>query len=298
MLYGYVWPKTTPDDTDDEEERELDHRRVHRFLDPVEEARARGKEVAPHLVRSKERERRWEEERVRNLKAANAKKGKSGKAQDEMVGDVKKYAGIWFQRKKREPKTTATSAKSKGTQKKATRTPAKLKGRTTLTSRRASLVGKVVKSTTPQPVQSSRIKKGTGAAQSFHQSIRDGSARQSPEDEESEYEMREFRPFPSLPLRRSARRGDKVKGVLAEAETSDDEADEVQDGAQFATSTLAIQQTNVIKTCEAGRCLEPYKAPGEGADTVRLQGSTDTGLRRSSRTAGSRVRSWAGETFM
>lgn len=36
-LYGYMWPKTEPEDSDDDEERVLDHRTVHRFIDPSEE---------------------------------------------------------------------------------------------------------------------------------------------------------------------------------------------------------------------------------------------------------------------
>lgn len=36
-LYGYMWPKTDVEDSDDEEERILDHREIHRFVDPAEE---------------------------------------------------------------------------------------------------------------------------------------------------------------------------------------------------------------------------------------------------------------------
>ncbi|KAL8383330.1 hypothetical protein RB595_006871 [Gaeumannomyces hyphopodioides] len=43
ILYGYVWPKTESDGPHDTEERVLDHRTVHRFLGPEDEARARGK---------------------------------------------------------------------------------------------------------------------------------------------------------------------------------------------------------------------------------------------------------------
>ncbi|KAK0666540.1 putative histone-lysine N-methyltransferase set-9 [Cercophora samala] len=42
-LYGYVWPKTQPAGKNDKEERILDHRLINRFLDPEDEARARGK---------------------------------------------------------------------------------------------------------------------------------------------------------------------------------------------------------------------------------------------------------------
>lgn len=43
-LYGYIWPKTEPAGPWDDEERILDHREVHRFLDPEEEAKARGRQ--------------------------------------------------------------------------------------------------------------------------------------------------------------------------------------------------------------------------------------------------------------
>lgn len=42
-LYGYVWPKTEKAGPRDKEERILDHRVVHRYLDPESEARVRGR---------------------------------------------------------------------------------------------------------------------------------------------------------------------------------------------------------------------------------------------------------------
>ncbi|KAI1426981.1 hypothetical protein F5Y12DRAFT_739389 [Xylaria sp. FL1777] len=44
-LYGYSWPKTEKDGPADKEERVLDHRTIHRFLDTEEEARIRGRKV-------------------------------------------------------------------------------------------------------------------------------------------------------------------------------------------------------------------------------------------------------------
>ncbi|KAI0542222.1 hypothetical protein GGR58DRAFT_453168 [Xylaria digitata] len=44
-LYGYSWPKTEKEGPSDKEERILDHRTVHRFLDTEEEARIRGRKV-------------------------------------------------------------------------------------------------------------------------------------------------------------------------------------------------------------------------------------------------------------
>lgn len=51
-LYGYGWPKTEPEDSEDDEERVLDHRTIHRFIKPSEEktirklAKASGESVA------------------------------------------------------------------------------------------------------------------------------------------------------------------------------------------------------------------------------------------------------------
>ncbi|PTB59192.1 hypothetical protein M431DRAFT_75430 [Trichoderma harzianum CBS 226.95] len=42
-LYGYAWPKTDKTGPSDKEERILDHRMIHRFLDSNDERRARGR---------------------------------------------------------------------------------------------------------------------------------------------------------------------------------------------------------------------------------------------------------------
>lgn len=42
-LYGYIWPKTDKLNSRDKEERILDHRTIHRFLDPDSEAKVRGR---------------------------------------------------------------------------------------------------------------------------------------------------------------------------------------------------------------------------------------------------------------
>ncbi|TFA98188.1 Histone-lysine N-methyltransferase SET9 [Trichoderma ghanense] len=44
-LYGYVWPKTDKTGPMDKEERILDHRMIHRFLDSNDERRARGRKL-------------------------------------------------------------------------------------------------------------------------------------------------------------------------------------------------------------------------------------------------------------
>lgn len=45
-LYGYMWPKTDKEGPSDKEERVLDHRTIHRFLNRYDEARARGRKGA------------------------------------------------------------------------------------------------------------------------------------------------------------------------------------------------------------------------------------------------------------
>ncbi|PLB33935.1 SET domain-containing protein [Aspergillus candidus] len=44
MLYGFRWPKTDPEGNNDDEERVMDHRTVHRFLYPEEESRVSRKD--------------------------------------------------------------------------------------------------------------------------------------------------------------------------------------------------------------------------------------------------------------
>lgn len=51
-LYGYQWPKTEREGPQDKEERILDHRVVHRFLDPEDEIKIRGRKL-PRWASSK-----------------------------------------------------------------------------------------------------------------------------------------------------------------------------------------------------------------------------------------------------
>ena len=53
-LYGYQWPKTEKEGPHDKEERVLDHRTVHRFLDREDELRIRGRKI-PSSAASKPR---------------------------------------------------------------------------------------------------------------------------------------------------------------------------------------------------------------------------------------------------
>jgi histone-lysine N-methyltransferase SUV420H len=52
-LYGYIWPKTEPAGRGDDEERILDHREVHRYLDPAEEAKVRGRQYWKDRMKEK-----------------------------------------------------------------------------------------------------------------------------------------------------------------------------------------------------------------------------------------------------
>ncbi|KAJ6782973.1 hypothetical protein PWT90_10789 [Aphanocladium album] len=55
-VYGYMWPKTDKEGPRDKEERVLDHRTVHRFLDHCDEKRARGRKGVPEQEQTPEEE--------------------------------------------------------------------------------------------------------------------------------------------------------------------------------------------------------------------------------------------------
>ncbi|GKT99613.1 histone-lysine n-methyltransferase set9 [Fusarium langsethiae] len=56
-LYGYIWPKTDKAGPNDKEERILDHRTIHRFLDPDDERRVRNrKSFGTHKTNTEEAE--------------------------------------------------------------------------------------------------------------------------------------------------------------------------------------------------------------------------------------------------
>ncbi|CAK4021736.1 Histone-lysine N-methyltransferase SET9 [Lecanosticta acicola] len=55
-LYGYYWPKTDKEGKHDKEERVLDHRTIHRFIDPEEERMERkGRKALADVLREKEK---------------------------------------------------------------------------------------------------------------------------------------------------------------------------------------------------------------------------------------------------
>ncbi|KAJ8127673.1 hypothetical protein O1611_g5965 [Lasiodiplodia mahajangana] len=51
-LYGYSWPKTEREGPHDKEERVLDHRTIHRFLDTEEEAKVRGRKIPVYVAKA------------------------------------------------------------------------------------------------------------------------------------------------------------------------------------------------------------------------------------------------------
>ncbi|KAL7819469.1 hypothetical protein V8C44DRAFT_139137 [Trichoderma aethiopicum] len=71
-LYGYVWPKTDKTGPADKEERILDHRMIHRFLDSNDERRARGRKL---LSASKDTEE------------ADAERGRASRRESNRAGD-------------------------------------------------------------------------------------------------------------------------------------------------------------------------------------------------------------------
>lgn len=66
-LYGYYWPKTDKENKNDKEERVLDHRTIHRFIDPEEERSERkGRRTLADVVREKEFSERLDSEESTN----------------------------------------------------------------------------------------------------------------------------------------------------------------------------------------------------------------------------------------
>lgn len=62
-LYGYYWPKTDKENKNDKEERVLDHRTIHRFIDPEEERIERkGRRTLADVVREKQLSERLDSE--------------------------------------------------------------------------------------------------------------------------------------------------------------------------------------------------------------------------------------------
>ncbi|EMC99144.1 hypothetical protein BAUCODRAFT_393590 [Baudoinia panamericana UAMH 10762] len=56
-LYGYYWPKTDREGRFDTEERVLDHRTIHRFIEPEEErSEKKGRKTLAEMVREREKE--------------------------------------------------------------------------------------------------------------------------------------------------------------------------------------------------------------------------------------------------
>jgi histone-lysine N-methyltransferase SUV420H len=81
-LYGYVWPKTEKAGPSDKEERILDHRLVHRFLNTNDERKARGRKCLPEREES---EQPSEPERGRRLQRGPVKKKPNDEIRDVVV---------------------------------------------------------------------------------------------------------------------------------------------------------------------------------------------------------------------
>ena len=67
-LYGYYWPKTDKEGKLDREERVLDHRTIHRFIDPEEErSEPKGRKTLAEVVKERELSSRQESEETEGL---------------------------------------------------------------------------------------------------------------------------------------------------------------------------------------------------------------------------------------
>ncbi|RDW65339.1 hypothetical protein BP5796_10031 [Coleophoma crateriformis] len=106
-LYGFLWPKTDREGSDDEEERILDHRTVHRFIRPEEEKLSRKRDQAAieqHASRAlsiaieQEKIKKWNAGSGWELSAKEKKKlekavsKKLGKTEKEKEGVSKKQS--------------------------------------------------------------------------------------------------------------------------------------------------------------------------------------------------------------
>lgn len=75
-LYGYQWPKTEPEDSEDDEERVLDHRTIHRFIKPSEEKTIR------KLAKGSGESRAVSQEASEVVKPSKKPRGRKRKAKD------------------------------------------------------------------------------------------------------------------------------------------------------------------------------------------------------------------------
>lgn len=83
-LYGYIWPKTQPEDPCDKEERVLDHRTVHRFLATSDELVVRGRST--HTQSKTATPRRDESE-------ANVKRGRGRPPKTSSLAEERRHDG-------------------------------------------------------------------------------------------------------------------------------------------------------------------------------------------------------------
>ncbi|KAK1756376.1 histone-lysine N-methyltransferase set9 [Echria macrotheca] len=95
MLYGYVWPKTEPAGPSDKEERVLDHRTVHRFLDAEEEAKIRGRKYWKDLRGSANVSTPDVEEATRGRAKSRGVKGRGpAEEEDRSVSGVRRSGRV------------------------------------------------------------------------------------------------------------------------------------------------------------------------------------------------------------
>lgn len=74
-LYGYAWPKTDREGKHDKEERILDHRTVHRFVDPEEErSTKKGRKTLKTLIVERERSMRESESAEQEVRESRKRK--------------------------------------------------------------------------------------------------------------------------------------------------------------------------------------------------------------------------------
>lgn len=90
-LYGYVWPKTDKAGASDKEQRIMDHRTIHRFLEPDDERKIRGrKSIGGKDTGTEEPDEYETPERGRPLKRGRGSGKKAEAEEDEDANDLRR----------------------------------------------------------------------------------------------------------------------------------------------------------------------------------------------------------------
>lgn len=93
-IYGYMWPKTDRAGPGDKEERILDHRTIHRFLNPNDERIVRGKKSLKEDDDTEDQDDGEQSPRGRQMKRNPTKGKKDRRSKDESPADSVSASGL------------------------------------------------------------------------------------------------------------------------------------------------------------------------------------------------------------